>query len=53
MYNEYGKALLFGFTDPDVGIPEFEARLKEAGLEKYMAAKQEALDAWAQEAGVQ
>ncbi len=53
VYNEYGKALLFGFTDPDVGIPEFEARLKEAGLEKYMAAKQEALDAWAQEAGVQ
>lgn len=53
VYNEYGKALLFGFTDPDTGIPEFEARLKEAGLEKYMAAKQEALDAWAQEAGVQ
>lgn len=53
VYNEYGKALLFGFTDPDTGIPEFEARLKEAGLEKYMAAKQEALDAWAAEAGVQ
>lgn len=53
VYNEYGKALLFGFTDPDTGIPEFEERLKEAGLEKYMAAKQEALDAWAQEAGIQ
>lgn len=53
VYNEYGKALLFGFTNPDTGIPEFEARLKEAGLEKYMAAKQEALDAWAQQAGIQ
>jgi len=52
VYNEYGPALTFGFTDPASGIPELVEQLKNAGLETYMAAKQEALNEWAEINGV-
>ena len=53
IYDEYLPQLTLGFLDPEVGIPEFEARLQEAGLDEYIAAKQAALDAWAAENGIQ
>jgi len=52
IFTEYEKQLGFGFTDPDVGIPEMVRRLEEAGLEKYMTEKQTQLDAWAKANGV-
>lgn len=53
VYNEYVLSLFYGFTDPETGIPELCSALESAGLEEYMAAKQEALDQWAAENGVQ
>lgn len=47
VFNEYVNALIFGFTNPETGIPELVEKLKAAGLEKYMEAKQASLDAWA------
>ena len=47
VYNEYHKQLELGFVDPAVGIPEMVEKLKAAGLDKYMAAKQAALNEWA------
>lgn len=47
IYNEYKLQLEYGFTDPDVGIPEMVDRLKKAGLDEYIAAKQAQLDEWA------
>lgn len=47
VFNEYSKALCYGFTEPESGIAEFEEKLKAAGLEEYIAAKQAALDEWA------
>ena len=47
VYEEYQKQLELGFVDPDVVIPEMMERLNKAGLEKYMQAKQDAIDAWA------
>lgn len=47
VFNEYVKALVFGFTEPESGIAELESKLKAAGLEDYIAAKQAALDEWA------
>ncbi len=47
VYEEYRKQLELGFVDPDVVIPEMVERLKQAGLEKYMQAKADALKAWA------
>ncbi len=52
VYNEYGKPLLFGFTDPATGISEMVQKLKSSGLDKYMEAKQAALDEWASVNGV-
>lgn len=52
IYSEYQSQLELGFVDPDVTIPEMVERLNAAGLEDYIAAKQEALDAWAAEVGV-
>jgi putative aldouronate transport system substrate-binding protein len=43
----------YGFIDPAQGIADLEKALKAAGLDKYIAAKQEALDAWAKENNVQ
>lgn len=51
-YNEFGKTVTYGFVEPEKGIADLEAALKAAGLEEYMAAKQEALNAWAEENGV-
>lgn len=47
VFNEYVKALVFGFTEPESGIAELESKLKAAGLDDYIAAKQAALDEWA------
>ena len=52
IYNEYQKQLEMGFLNPDEGIPEMVQRLKDAGLDKYIAEKQVQLDAWAEENGV-
>lgn len=52
VYSEYQAQLELGFLDPEVGIPEMVSRLEEAGLEDYMAAKQAALDEWAEANGV-
>ena len=53
VYDEYSKQLMYGFIDPETGIAEMEAKLEAAGLETYIAAKQEALDAWAKANGVE
>ena len=53
VYSEYQAQLELGFVDPDVVVPEMEERLKAAGLEKYIAAKQEALNAWAEANGIE
>ena len=52
VYTEYQSQLELGFVDPDVVVPEMVERLKAAGLDDYMAAKQEALNAWAEANGV-
>ena len=52
VYTEYQAQLELGFIDPEKGIPELVERLNEAGLQEYMAAKQEALDEWAEANGV-
>ncbi|HHV11344.1 MAG TPA: ABC transporter substrate-binding protein [Clostridiales bacterium] len=52
VYNEFGKPLLFGFSNPSTGIPEMVDKLKSSGLEKYMQAKQVALDEWAKVNGI-
>ena len=52
-YDEYGPKVVYGFVEPDKGIAELEEALKAAGLETYMQGKQEALDAWAAENGIQ
>lgn len=53
IYDEYVKQLMFGFLDPDVGIPEMVERMEAAGLNEYIAAKQKALDEWAAANGVE
>lgn len=52
VYSEYSNEIELGFRDPAEAIPEFVAALKAAGLEKYMAAKQEALNEWADSNGI-
>lgn len=51
-YKEFGTTVTYGFVDPEKGIADLEEALKAAGLDEYIAAKQEALDAWAAENGV-
>ena len=51
-YDEYGPSVVYGFVEPEKGIADLENALKAAGLDDYMAAKQEALDAWAKENGI-
>ena len=53
VYAEYQAQLELGFVDPDVVVPEMEERLKAAGLDDYIAAKQAALDAWAEANGIE
>ena len=52
-YSQYGKQVAFGFVEPEEGIAELESALKAAGLDDYMQAKQDALDAWAEENNIQ
>ena len=52
VYDEYVKQITFGFVDPETGIAEMQAKLEAAGLNTYIAAKQEALNAWAEANGV-
>lgn len=44
--NEYLPGLNTGSVDPEVEIPNFIAKLKAAGLDKIIAAKQTQLDTW-------
>ena len=53
VYSEYSHQLELGFLDPEKGIPELVDRLKAAGLEDYIAHKQEQLNAWAEENGIE
>ena len=46
IYDEYANQLLYGFLDPVSGTAEFNAKLKEAGLDRYIAEKQRQFDAW-------
>lgn len=52
IYDEYKKQLMFGFLEPEAGIAEMVKKMEAAGLNDYIAAKQAALDAWAEENGV-
>ena len=51
-YEEYGPQVYYGFVDPETGLKQLNDALYAAGLEEYMNAKQEALDAWASENGI-
>ncbi|MDQ0115165.1 ABC transporter substrate-binding protein [Paenibacillus harenae] len=44
---QYRIALECGALDPDKMLPEFIAKLKDAGIDKIIAEKQKQLDAWA------
>jgi putative aldouronate transport system substrate-binding protein len=45
VYNKYGKTVSFGAFDDDT-IPNYIAELKTAGVEDYLGAMQEQMDAW-------
>jgi putative aldouronate transport system substrate-binding protein len=47
VYKEYAFQLIYGFTNPDTGIPVMVAKMKAAGLDTYIDAKKKALTAWA------
>ena len=53
VYSEYAAQLELGFLDPEVGIPQLVERLKAAGLDDYIAAKQAQLNEWAAANGIQ
>lgn len=46
VYDEYYQALENGVLDPDIAIPEMNAKLKAAGLDDIIAEKQRQLDIW-------
>ncbi len=46
VYNEYFRGLSCGVLDVDTALPEFRAKLKDAGIDKVVASVQEQLDAW-------
>lgn len=52
LYEEYYKSLILGCVDPEVKIPEMNEKFKAVGIEEYIAAKTEALNAWAAEKGI-
>ena len=52
-YSEFQRQLELGFMNPDEGIPQLVERLKAAGLDDYIAAKQAQLNAWAEANGIQ
>lgn len=45
--NQYKVALENGAVDPTAELPKFNAALKSAGIDKYIAEKQKQLDTWA------
>jgi putative aldouronate transport system substrate-binding protein len=45
---ELGYPLINGMADPATKLPEFQDRLKAAGMDKIVAEAQKQLDAWAQ-----
>lgn len=45
--DEYRKPLEMGAGDPETLLPEFIQKLKDAGIDTVIQAKQEQLDAWA------
>ncbi len=53
VYNEYINQIIMGFVEPEAAIAEMNKKLYDAGLERYMAAKQEALNTWAADNGIQ
>jgi len=46
VYAEYYSVIECGAVDPEVEIPKFLEKLKAAGIDTLIAAKQEQLDAW-------
>lgn len=52
-YDQFGKTVTYGFIEPEEGIAQLEKALKAAGLDRYIAAKQEALNTWAAENNIQ
>ena len=46
VYNQYQKAIEFGFSDPESSIAEMNAAMKAAGIDDIVAEKQAQLDAW-------
>jgi putative aldouronate transport system substrate-binding protein len=44
--SQYRKSLENGASDPAIVLPEYQAKLKAAGLEKIIAEKQKQLDEW-------
>lgn len=50
--SQYRIALECGALDPDKVLPEFNAKLKDAGIDKIIAEKQKQLDAWAAAKGL-
>lgn len=53
VFNEYIHQIILGYVEPEAALEEMNRKLYDAGLEKYMKAKQDALDQWAQENGIQ
>jgi putative aldouronate transport system substrate-binding protein len=53
VYNQYINQIILGFVEPEAGIAEMNQKLYSAGLQRYMDAKQSALNAWAAEKGLQ
>ncbi|WP_337102589.1 ABC transporter substrate-binding protein [Paenibacillus sp. YIM B09110] len=43
---QYRMALENGVLDPDIALPEFISKMKDAGIDKIIAEKQKQLDAW-------
>lgn len=46
VYEEYGFNLMGGAVDPDTALPEFLAKLEEAGIDKIVSGAQAQLDAY-------
>jgi len=46
VYAEYGFNLMSGAVNPDEVLPEFLAKLEEAGINEFVAAAQEQMDAY-------
>ncbi|MDR3334591.1 MAG: ABC transporter substrate-binding protein [Treponema sp.] len=46
VYSQYIPGLVCGSLDPDTAIPQFNAALKSAGIDRVIQAKQTQLDAW-------